>query len=246
MTLDEIAYNILNLVRGGRTNTGEHIPLDQIKFNIKYYRAMFIRRDYARNGNITRHLEQDLKCVEFEKVDATKCCSLPVNCDVYKSKVKIPRTVRMNFKDSVTHVSDVTGLETIPIVDPVTVQWLPYDKYTKNAKRAYMIEDYLYIYNANGMQFGNVRGIFEDPEELSNYDCDGSSCYDSDTDFPLPMDMVQAITKGIASLELQMLAGTLSDTTNDNAQDPPPVRPRRSSREQAPRTSGKPGTNPTR
>ena len=50
MTLNEIAYNLLNLVRGGRSNHDEHISLDQIKFNVKHYRAMFIRRDYAKNG----------------------------------------------------------------------------------------------------------------------------------------------------------------------------------------------------
>jgi len=227
MTLDEIAYNILNLIRGGRSNTGEHISISQLKFNIKYYRAMLIRRDFARNGNITRHLEQSLNCVELKKVDASKCCSLPVNCDVYKSEVKIPKTVRMNFKDSITHVSDVTGLETIPIIDPITVQWLPYDKYTSTAKRAYMIEDYLYLYNANGLQFVNVRGIFEDPEDLKNYDCEGADCYDNESDFPLPMDMVQIITQGIMSGELQLLAGTVSDTANDNAQDVPPAAPKR-------------------
>ena len=51
MTLNEIAYNLLNLVRGGRSNQDEHISLDQIKFNIKHYRAVFIRRDFAKNGN---------------------------------------------------------------------------------------------------------------------------------------------------------------------------------------------------
>ena len=30
MTLDEIAYNLLNLVRGGRSSNDEHISLDQI------------------------------------------------------------------------------------------------------------------------------------------------------------------------------------------------------------------------
>ncbi len=45
MTLNEIAYNLLNIVRGGRSNHDEHISLDQIKFNIKHYRAVFIRRD---------------------------------------------------------------------------------------------------------------------------------------------------------------------------------------------------------
>lgn len=219
MTLDEIAYNILNLVRGGRSNVSEHISLAQIKFNIKYYRAMLIRRDYARNGNITRHLEQDLKCIELEKTDGSKCCSLPSGLSVYKSKEPIPKTVRLNFKDAITHVGDVTGLKTIPLVEPTTVQWLPYDKYVRKERRAYMIEDHLYVYNANGLQFVNVRGIFEDPEDLSSYDCDGTDCYDENFDYPIPMDMIQVITEGIASKELQLLATTSSDTTNDTAQD---------------------------
>ena len=99
MTLNEIAYNILNLVRGGNSHQDESISLDQIKFNIQYYRAMLIRRDFARNGLVTRHLEQDLGCIELEKVDATKCCKLPLSCHVMKSKVRIPRTVRFNFTD---------------------------------------------------------------------------------------------------------------------------------------------------
>ena len=47
MTLNEIAYNILNTYRGGRSNNNDHISLDQVKFTIKYYRAMFIRRDMS-------------------------------------------------------------------------------------------------------------------------------------------------------------------------------------------------------
>ena len=54
MTLDEIAYNLLNLMRGGRSSNDEHISLEQIKFNIKHYRAMFIRRDYAKNQHVSK------------------------------------------------------------------------------------------------------------------------------------------------------------------------------------------------
>ena len=92
MTLDEIAYNLINSLRGGRTNHDEHISTDQIKFNIKHYRAVFIRRDYARNGLITRHLEQDLGCLKLIKVDASKCCDLPVDCPIYRTEEEIPRS----------------------------------------------------------------------------------------------------------------------------------------------------------
>lgn len=219
MTLNEIAYNILNLVRGGRSSNNDHISLDQIKFNIKYYRAMFIRRDFARNGMITRHLEQDLGCLHLSKVDASKCCDLPVSCAVYKTDEKIPKTIRFNFRDAITHVSDVTGLGTIPLVEAHTVQWLPYEKYTSAKYKAYMIEDYLYIYNADGLEYVNVRGVFEDPDKVAGFDCDGSDCYDEDSEFPIPLDMLQMITQGIMGGELMMLASSVNDTTNDTMQD---------------------------
>ena len=112
MTLNEIAYNILNLVRGGRSNNNDHISISQIKFNIKYYRAMLIRRDFTRNGMITRHLEQDLGCLELEKVDASKCCDLPVECAVYKTVRKIPKTIRFSFRDA-THQEATEFLESM-------------------------------------------------------------------------------------------------------------------------------------
>jgi hypothetical protein len=221
MTLNEIAYNLLNLVRGGRSNNDEHISLDQIKFNIKHYRAMFIRRDFARNGFTSRHIEQDLGCLELKKVDATKCCSLPSSCSVYRTIKRIPKTVRHNFKESITHVGDITGTGTIPIVHSNVVKWLPYDKYTKKNYKAYMIEDYLYVYNAEGLRYINVRGVFEDPRDVALFnDCSGTDCYDDATiDFPIPMDMLQQINNGILAGELRLLVGTFSDTENDRMQD---------------------------
>ena len=48
------------------------------------------------------------------------------------------------------------------------------------------------------MGFVNIRGVFENPEELAKYDCDGSDCYDEFADYPIPMDMLQAINSGIS------------------------------------------------
>ena len=95
MTLNEIAYNLLNLLRGGRSNHDDHISLDQIKFNIKHYRAMFIRRDQARNGFTSRHIEQDLGCVRVTPTDASKCCNLPSECVVYKLGITLKKLLRI-------------------------------------------------------------------------------------------------------------------------------------------------------
>jgi hypothetical protein len=221
MTLNEIAYNLLNLVRGGRSNHDEHISLAQIKFNIKHYRAVFIRRDYAKNGFTSRHIEQDLGCVNLEPVDSTQCCNLPSTCVVYRSKKSIPKTIRYNFEEAITYVGDITGTGTIPLVNSNMIQFLPYDKYTKDKYKAYMINDYLYVYNADGLVTINIRGVFENPEDVAKFDeCSNGKCYDdSVSDFPIPMDMLNLINQGLLNGELQMLSNTASDTSNDRLQE---------------------------
>tara|TARA_R110001583_G_scaffold26456_2_gene95173 strand:+ start:4510 stop:5205 length:696 start_codon:yes stop_codon:yes gene_type:complete len=226
MTLTEIAYNLLNLVRGGRSNHDDHISLDQIKFNIKHYRAMFIRRDFSKNGFVSRHIEQDLGCVEVVPVDASKCCALPAHCTVYRTCKPIPKTIRFNFQEAISYVGDVTGYGTIPMVNSNTIQWLPYDKYTKDKMKSYMIDDFLYIYNAEGLEVVNIRGVFEDPEHVSEFDdCDGDGCYDEDVhEFPISMDMLSLINQGILAGELALLSGSFSDTQNDRQQDPQTIK----------------------
>ena len=181
MTLNEIAYNLLNLIRGGRSGHDEHLSLDQLKFNIKYYRAMFIRRDFARNGVVTRHFEQNLGCLKLKKMDAAQCCDFKTGCDV---------------------------------------QYVVHDRDTAHKPKAYMIGDYLYLYNPGDMEYVNIRGVFEDPEDLKNYTCEESTCYDdSITEFPIPMDMLALINQGILQGELQIVSSTISDTINDRSQN---------------------------
>lgn len=219
MTLNEIAYNILNLYRGGRSNNNEQISLTQIMFNVKHYRAMLARRDFERNGMISRHLEQEIKCMKLISVDASRCCGLPVHCKVVRTEQPLPRAIRFNRREAITHISDVTGLNTLPLVDVQTVQFLPFDRFTKNQRKAYILQDHLYIYQPDGIEQVNIRGIFEDPEELAKYDCQGPQCYSPNDRFPMPADMVDALTTGIISGTLKLLAGTGADTQNDTLQD---------------------------
>ena len=215
MTLNEIAYNLLNLIRGGKTSHDENISLEQIKFNIRHYRAVLIRRDYARNGLVTRHLEQSLGCLELEKVDGSQCCGLDIGCEVYKTKMPVPKTVRFNFEDAITFVGAADGLTRIPLVSSSVIKFLQYDKYTYDNKKAYMIDDYLYIFHAEGMEYVNIRGVFENPEDLAKYECNDQNCYDEDSEYPIPADMIQAINSGFMNGELRMVGITVTDTTND-------------------------------
>ena len=61
--------------------------------------------------------------------------------------------------------------------------------------------------------------MFENPEDLKHYQCENGTCWDDSKPFPIPADMLQAITAGMASGELQLLLGTMSDTLADQEQD---------------------------
>ena len=222
MTLDEMAYNILNLLRGGRSSNDELISIEQIKFNIQHYRAMMIRRDYARNGYVSKHIEQDLGCVLLERTDMSRCCpemELPTGCTVYRTNRRLPKTVRFNLTDAFTFIGKPDGSSTIPKVEPYEMEWLAYDKYTSRLTRYYVIDEYIYIYEPNGLEAINVRGVFEDPEEVGNFaTCENDYCYDEQSAYPLPMDMVSAITQGLVQGEFAMLTGSINDTINDKQQ----------------------------
>lgn len=222
MTLDEIAYNLLNLVRGGRSSNDENISLSQLKFNIKHYRAMLIRRDYARNGYVSKTIEQDLGCLDLVRVDASKCCDLPPTCPVYRTNSKMPKTVRFNFRDAFTFIGKPDGTAAIPRVEPYEVEYLHYDKYTNANTKYYVIDEYIYVYNPKGLEKINVRGVFEDPEEVYKFNtCNDGPCYDEQSPYPLPMDMVAAINQGVMNGELRLLSGTFADSENDKQQDKP-------------------------
>ena len=218
-----MAYNLLNLLRGGRSSNDEHISLAQIKFNIQHYRAMFILRDYARNAYVSKTIEQDLGCLNLIQVDATKCCDLPPTCPVWRTERKMPKAVRFNFRDAFTFIGKPDGMSAIPRVEPHEIQWLEYEKYTKGLTRYYVIDEYIYLYNPKGLEKINVRGVFENPEEVYNFkECDNGPCYDDNMDYPLPLDMVSSINQGLLNGELQVIAGSFPDTQNDKQQDTKP------------------------
>jgi len=219
MTLDEIAYNLLNLMRGGRSSNDEHISLEQIKFNIKHYRAMFIRRDYAKNQHVSTSLEQDIGCVSLIKIDGSKCCNLPTDCPVFRTERKLPKTVRFNFKDAFTFIGKPNGTGTIPKVEPYEVEYLQYDKFTKNQTKYYLIDDHVYVYNPNGLDAINIRGVFEDPEDVHEWDTCNGNCYDNQSHYPLPLDMLSAINTGLLQGELAILMQSPNDAELDRQQN---------------------------
>jgi len=221
VSLNQIAYNLLNSLRGGKSTNSEYLSLEQVKYAVKTYRSLFIRRDFQRNFNRSRMFEQDLGMLEIGSVDSAESASYVSGIQVKRSNKKIPAPVRLKQSEAITWVgsADKTG-KPIPLIDDVRGYWQGFSKYTYSSTYATYRDGYIYVYGYYNGRYINVRGVFEDPEKVHNFTREnGLDLYDEDSPFPISQDMLQAITKGLLDGELSIAISTANDTTTDTLQN---------------------------
>lgn len=219
-SLNEIAYNILNDLRGGRSSNTEHLSLKQIKFAIKYYRTLFIRRDFARNFNRYRMFEQDLGLVDVSLYDTGESATEESLEQLLRTDDKIPTPVRMKNWEGITFVGGIDKAgKPIPLVGAQRSYWNQFNKYTSQEPEAFYRNGYVYLRNEKDLDVINIRGVFEDPEEVHDFKrANGLDLYDGDAPFPIPSDMIQRITTGLLNGELKLAVSTENDTEADTQQ----------------------------
>lgn len=225
-SLNEIAYNILNLLRGGRSDHDEHYDLDQIKYNIKYYRNLFIRRDLQRYGVRQEPFEQDLNNLEFEEISNARYG--PDDQNLLRTTKQIPNLLRVKNRQALTYVGPTDESKNYPVIQYHEARYQNYNKWTSNKNRAFHVRNNIYLMgryadnihnstNRSSEKF-DVKGIFADPEEVIEFKI--GDFYDHDEEFPtLPEDYVQRITQGLTSGELQLMVQTQSDVNLNQRND---------------------------
>lgn len=228
-TLDELSYNILNIARGGLSSDDDRLNIRQIKFWIKYYRAYFVKqlslkeslRDVA---ILDPQLVQDLGCLHLEEVDKADCPDALWGQNI--KRVEVPKLIDLPIEKSITFVGLIDKITPIIIGNPNTSYFKSHQRFTGNMRRAYFIGKYLYVtdpFNEDICKV-NVRGIFDDPTQVSYTDGDGDvQCYKDDEEYPMPMSFIPEITTAIMQRELQMTINGTNDEINDSREPNSPI-----------------------
>jgi len=219
-------------MRGGRSTNNEYASLEQIMFNVKYYRSLLIRRDLEREQNF-RKFEHDLGFVTMELHEEAEGFGNKLNTNWMRSTKKLPEFIRLKNGPAVTFVGPPDKRTRFPLIEVSHAPYVMYSRYTPKDPRAYLLNGYIYLSfdpaadNTNNILLGsattedwasslesiNVRGIFEDPSEVAAFlDLD-------DINIQLPMDMVQRITQSIINGEMKLLTQTLNDDELDALPD---------------------------
>lgn len=153
MTLNQIAYNVLNIVRGGKSFNDENISIEQIKYIIEYHRSQLIRR-VVDKGDSIYDFEQDLgniTCIdassEFQEFDTQNL--------ILKTNIDIPRTIRLKgMLDGISFVGSIDRRFTVPLVSFKAARWQEYNRFTKGRARAFELNDRLYV--IVGREYGPI------------------------------------------------------------------------------------------
>lgn len=238
-TLNEITYNVLNaLSGGGSTNDAPYSPR-QIRFMVRYYRHLMIRRDtdyYKRMSD----LEQDLGLLAVSAVQEPVGKIQETPKTVLRTNVEIPEPVRLRKRSPFTHIGSPDLEEHYDLMPTGQLRYQNHAKYTSSTPRAYLHDGRIYIHSdavasllhdlqsgevaiedtttedfTDGITTIRVKGVFANPEEA--YLVAHGVPYNPDTEYPgMPEDMVQRITQSILNEEGRALTQMPNDTEADH------------------------------
>ena len=228
-TLDELSYNILNIARGGLSSDDDRLNIRQIKFWIKYYRAYFTKslslkeslRDVA---ILDPQLVQDLGCVVLEEVDKADCPEVFWNQNV--KRASIPKLIDIPLEKSITFVGLADKTTPIIMGNANTSYFKSHQRFTGQMRRAYFIGEYLYISDPfnEDIQHINVRGIFDDPTQITYTNANNEvKRFKDDDEYPMPMSMAVEVNAAIMQRELQMTVNGTNDEINDSREPNSPI-----------------------
>jgi len=225
-TLNEIAYDLLTIVKPQLSDDND-IELRQVKYWIHNQRALWIRNELNKNRTIDATLEQTL-CADLELVDASDCCGIDLDCNILRTKQKIPKTIELHSKEGITRVGPVNKKRRgFAYISYSRVPWIGNGRFNSKSIFAFLHDEYMYIYPLDPkyqkMEKTIIRGIFEDPTSISSFNnCDTNTpCYTDDDDYPIKTWMIPPMKESImkSNLIIAVQAEAQQDDSNNAKSD---------------------------
>lgn len=239
MTLTDAAYNLLNTLRGGRSSNSDVVSVEQIKFNILYYRALLVKRDEDRRSGFLSPLEQEIP-VEIDAVDPLFPLSGGsvlstifydgARVSLARSLRPLPKPLPLKSREALSYAGRPDGGAEYPFVNYHAAVPLLYSRYTALYKTTFLMGGYLYLMNPD-LEAGEtellVRGVFEDPRKAHNFSVDERAAIDKaavslaaywdddKNEFPCPMDLYQRIEQSLLSGSLRLLKAEPDPSLNE-------------------------------
>ena len=195
-----------------------------LSYWIDNQRATWLRNELNKNRTIDDNIQQSLGAVELEIVDTIENTDITgISHKILKSKLQIPVAIELHNSTAITRVSSLDlKQKKFSFVDYTAVPYVGNGKFNKNFVFAFLKGGYMYVVsNCNNpatkaLKYINIRGVFENPEQVSRFkELDGTSCYTSDSPYPINKWILGYIKDAIIKLDLRPFVQPVIDESND-------------------------------
>lgn len=212
MTLREIVYMIMDELK--LMSDDSSFNEDHIRFLINKYRAYLLNQTYSKDtvGNIPNSNYQTIS-IEIDKEFKTDSDLYLSSKDYYVvGSTNIPNILNIS-KTKITPSDSRFGY-LISIISPDRMKFVGYNKWMKNIIYCTIEDNQLFLYSYNSdvnLSTINVKGIFENPEEVSTTDI-------FDEEYPLENNLVPLLIQSVVQ-ELLPKTAQPEDSYNNASDD---------------------------
>tara|TARA_Y100000004_G_C8938006_1_gene422940 strand:+ start:196 stop:903 length:708 start_codon:yes stop_codon:yes gene_type:complete len=234
MTLDEIAFNIKNIVEGGIHGTDSNISTRQIKGMIHYHRAQLLTK-YTDSG---RYLSEKLYSYKREAItdgyiDLPEMVGFPNN-----------RALVSVMLEGVSGGANLSDATIVPVFTEEDAQFHLQSRFSPVNNQIYGVIDG----SQSRINFFFNEGIteYEDANAIVSIKYIASKPEDGKMGYPLPDELVATLVETVLSKEFNVMLTVGKDYTNNSVDDniqgarisfsPPSAKPSANARSRRART----------
>ncbi len=211
-TLNEIAYNIKNLISGGVASDDSDVSLRQIKFMVHYHRANLLIQ-YTDNGRKASNA-----IFQVESVSPS-----PNGIELGLVGFNDNRAIRsIAYKDDSSVDSSYVPLPIVQNHDRVFVNNSRFIL-KSNSKIATLSDRKLYVWEGESIVGDGsleINGVYSNPTTVSSYEGDDT------TQYPIPEELIPLLVQNVLQLEFNVMLSNNAKAPNnqvdENAQSKEP------------------------
>lgn len=222
VTLNTLTTDVLLTVRGSQITQSEPISKRYLESLAHQSRAVLLKQDLDKGKHPNPDYIQVIQALEVEEVDEAEGSSVSTDFKTFRTKIKVPATLDLNFTSGFMYIGTINGQE-IQFSPEGRARYQEYRKYTSGDRIAYLKDGYLYIHNDKEIRYITIRGVFQVPPEVSHLNNPNESIehVTINSPYPIPISMVQTL-KEMMLKQLGITTRTYSDLKNDNASNVEP------------------------
>ena len=222
VTLNQIAYSILESVRGKLTDD-DNISIDQIKDMVHSTRARLLKQKFDRNLRVIDDVfTQSLGALAIEPVDSSAHSTIHAGRYMYRTVLEVPETIdRRNYEGTFTRIGPA---------DKLATKWnlVSYDRALVSGNGrfngalvfCFLRDNHIHLISGDryhkGVQYIDVVGVFQNPTQVARFvDQNGDSLYSDDGRYPISRAMRDDLENIIIKERIAPQSQVVSDVVND-------------------------------